>query len=276
MKTYVLVLLLAVALLNARPCMAQQKIEKFEIVSQEVKDETYSIEVILPNDYDAEKEYPALYFTDWWWYTSNLVTSLMEILKYQMEPVIIVGIQSKNAINESDWNMIRARDLTPVNIPEMDSLLGIPRGTTGGSARFLSFIKNELIPSVEKKYATDKNNRGYAGYSFGGLFGTYILLNEPGLFTKYLIGSPSLWYGDYLLSGQLAEMKEDHLNSIHSIYCAVEESGSQLRGYSELREQILLKKPDALRTEFVIILDEDHMAAIPSTILKGLKFLFGK
>ena len=253
---------------------AQSQNEKFEITSNEVKGETYSIEVVLPDGYDAAKKYPTIYFTDWY-YASNLISSLMSVLRYNVEPFIIVGIQDKSSVDEMSWTKNRTRDLTPTNIKTEDSIIHLPTGSSGGAKHYLSFIKNELIPAVEKKYASDIEKRGYSGYSLGGLFGTYILLNEPDLFNKYLIGSPSLWWDDYLLSKELIEMKAESLTSINSIFLAVEEEGPQLRGYTEIKMQILQKKTDGLKFEPVIILDENHMTAIPSTFIKGLKFLYG-
>jgi len=199
----------------------------------------------------------------------------MSVLRYNVEPFIIVGIQDKSSVDEMSWTKNRTRDLTPTNIKTEDSIIHLPTGSSGCAKHYLSFIKNELIPAVEKKYASDIEKRGYSGYSLGGLFGTYILLNEPDLFNKYLIGSPSLWWDDYLLSKELIEMKAESLTSINSIFLAVEEEGPQLRGYTEIKMQILQKKTDALKFEPVIILDENHMTAIPSTFIKGLKFLYG-
>ena len=273
-KIILLLLLVTVLFISSATCFAQSQNEKFEITSNEVKGETYSIEVVLPDGYDAAKKYPTIYFTDWY-YASNLISSLMSVLRYNVEPFIIVGIQDKSSVDEMSWTKNRTRDLTPTNIKTEDSLSHLPAGTSGGAKHYLSFIKNELIPAVEKKYASDIEKRGYSGYSLGGLFGTYILLNEPDLFNKYLIGSPSLWWDDYLLSKELIEMKAESLTSINSIFLAVEEEGPQLRGYTEIKMQILQKKTDALKFETVIILDENHMTAIPSTFIKGLKFLYG-
>ncbi len=43
-----------------------------------------------------------------------------------------------------------------------------------------------------------------------------------------------------------------------------------------MREQILNKKLKNLQLDSVIILGESHMTAIPSAMIKGLKFLYGK
>lgn len=270
-----LLLIATVLLISSATGFAQSKSEKFEITSTEVKGVTYSIEVVLPDGYDAAKKYPMMYFTDWY-FASNLTNSLISVLRYNVEPVIIVGIQDKSSVDEMSWNKNRTRDLTPTNIKAQDSLMHFPQGTSGGGKQFLSFIKKELIPTVENKYNSYVEKRGYFGYSLGGLFGTYILLNEPELFKNYLIGSPSLWWDDYLLSKELVEMKADNLTTINSIFLAVEEEGPQLRGYTEIKMQILQKKTDALKLETVIILGENHMTAIPSALIKGLKFLYGK
>ena len=38
------------------------------------------------------------------------------------------------------------------------------------------------------------NDRTFIGHSYGGLFGTFILLTQPDLFGRYVIISPSLWF----------------------------------------------------------------------------------
>ena len=277
MKKKSIILLVFALFINSSLSFAQNQTEKFEIASKEVKGETYSIEVVLPNGYDATKKYPIVYFTDWW-FASQLAPGMNGLLNFgqTIEPIIMVGIKDKSSVSVADWTLNRTRDLTPTNRVADDTLMGLPAGTSGGAKQFLAFIKKELIPTVEKKYASDTEKRGYFGYSLGGLFGTYILLNEPQLFKKYLIGSPSLWWDDYLLSKELGEMKAENLSSINSIFIAVEEEGTQLKGYVDIKMQILEKKTDSLHLETVIILGEDHMTAVPSTIIKGLKFLYGK
>ena len=246
----------------------QYQKEQFEIISKEMNNEIFTIEIVLPNSYDSTKKYPIIYFTDWW-FASHITIPIYEILEVSnnIEPIIIVGIKRKSSVSAKDWNSNRRIDLTPTNVPEKHKL-------SGGSKNFLSFIKNELIPDVENKYPSQIEKRGYSGYSLGGLFGTYILLNEPELFKKYLIGSPYLMYDKYLLSKELVKMKPEKLTSIKSIFLAVEEEGDQLKAFEDLRESLIKNKSSNLELESVIIIDEDHYTAIPSTILKGLKFLY--
>ena len=277
MKKSQLILIVFTLLINTNLSFGQHKTESFEIASKEVKGQTYSIEVILPNGYDATKKYPIIYFTDWW-FASKLVPGLYEVLKYTIEPVIIVGIQDKSSITEMDWNKNRSRDLSPTNLPEIEEILRVPKGTTGGAIHFLSFIKNELIPTVENKYPSDIENRGFFGYSYGGLFGMYILVKEPDLFKKYLMGGASLSADDYLILKEIEELKSEHFASIKSIFLTVGENdgADSLRDFAIIREQLLKKRKSSLKIETLIIQDENHITATPSTILKGLKFLYGK
>ncbi len=256
--------------LSAIPFYGQYQKEKFEIISEIMNNEAFNIEVVLPNSYDSTKKYPIIYITDWW-FASHITIPIYEILAISnnIEPIIIVGIQRKSSVSAKDWNSNRRIDLTPTNLPEKHKL-------SGGAKQFLSFIKNELIPSVETRYPSDVEKRGYSGYSLGGLFGTYILLNEPDLFKKYLIGSPYLMYDDYLLSKELVKMKPEKISSIKSIFLAVEEEGDQLKAFEDIRESLIKKKSSDLQLESVIIFGEDHYTAIPSTMTKGLKFLYGK
>jgi len=58
----------------------------------------------------------------------------------------------------------------------------------------LAFIRDELVPSIEAKYNVSAGDRAWGGYSLGGLFGLYALLNDGSPFQRFLIGSPSTLY----------------------------------------------------------------------------------
>lgn len=66
----------------------------------------------------------------------------------------------------------------------------------GGAANFYDFVSSQVRPYIEKQYATDPEHQVLSGHSFGGLFALYVLLNHPNAFDQYVIGSPSLWWGN--------------------------------------------------------------------------------
>jgi predicted alpha/beta superfamily hydrolase len=63
----------------------------------------------------------------------------------------------------------------------------------GGSAAFRRFLREELVPEVERRYRTTRE-RGIVGESLAGLFVVETLLTDPSLFTHYVAFDPSLWW----------------------------------------------------------------------------------
>lgn len=278
MKHSVFAIILSILVSNTIVYSQSQKVQ-FELNSRSVADEIYPIEVILPDAYDSTKQYPIVYFTDWWFYLQYDLQLHNLLRDYNItEPFIIVGI---GTIGErTDWNKERRRDLTPTHLLEQDrrdSLDIGSRGITGGAENFLSFIKNELIPKIEAKFQSDTLNRGFVGYSFGGLFGAYILLNEPQLFQNYIIGSPTLQYDNFIILQRLMEVTPEQFNSIKSIFVSVgeQELGDDLKSFAELRDLLLKMDLPNLKLESTIIEGEGHISALPQTLIKGFRFVYG-
>jgi predicted alpha/beta superfamily hydrolase len=178
-------------------------------------------------------------------------------------------------------NLFFIRVYTPTHVAEedrLDSLKLGSRGITGGANNFLIFIKNKLIPVIEAQYFSDTLNRGFVGYSFGGLFGAYVLSSEPQLFQHYLLGSPSMNYDRYIMIERLKDTPPEKLKSVKSIFISVgeKEKGDDLKGFADLRDLIIKMDLPNLRLSSIVIEDEDHLSAITSTLAKGLRFLYGE
>jgi predicted alpha/beta superfamily hydrolase len=61
----------------------------------------------------------------------------------------------------------------------------------------LAFLRDELKPWLQERYGADPDDSMFFGDSLGGLFATYVLLNEPTTFRRYGIGGPALdWDND--------------------------------------------------------------------------------
>jgi predicted alpha/beta superfamily hydrolase len=154
------------------------------IVSKEVND-TFYVYVRLPKHYKTEtKSYPVLYLLDGD-IAFDMSTSIIRYLQYaeDVPDIIIIGIGYGTMLNDNNLNF-RERDYSFTNIPLL-------KYGSGGADNYLKFLKNELIPYVEKNYRTNKN-RILDGYSLGGLFSIYTLLKDNNLFTSYIAGSPYL------------------------------------------------------------------------------------
>jgi hypothetical protein len=90
-------------------------------------------------------------------------------------------------------------------IPEVISVsIGYPyktmrdRDYTYGFMNFSQFLKNELIPYIDKNYSSDPINRTLFGHSYGGLCGLFTLLQyfdyKDITFRNIISSSPSIWW----------------------------------------------------------------------------------
>lgn len=240
--------------------------EKFKLKSSYVSDREYVIHVtntidsIIPG-----KKYPVLYYTDAWTAVDyfNLMGNLLVSSK-EIEPVILVGISFDADFDE--WLKLRNQDFLP-NLTNPDS--------TNGAKNFLNFIRKELIPYVEQHYPADSNDRGLYGYSAGGIFATWVLKEDPTLFKRIGLGSPSLGWEDYLLLKDEALL--NNINAIQDLKVFVEygtleperqKSGAEIiYGLLNANENIEVTK---------LILDGSHLSAWPETIVKALTYLYAK
>ncbi|MBR9845410.1 MAG: hypothetical protein GYB35_04485 [Algicola sp.] len=81
-------------------------------------------------------------------------------------------------------NIDRRRDYTP------DKIITVRENNTGGGENFLSFLEDELIPELDKKYRTEPY-RILFGHSLGGLLATHTYMKEKTLFNSFIAVDPS-------------------------------------------------------------------------------------
>jgi len=114
-------------------------------------------------------------------------------------PLLIVGVGYRTT-DLAEIFRLRHRDFTPTE------------GTSSGADRFLAFLSGELKPWLEDRYAVTSDDSVFFGDSRGGLFATYVLLSNPSTFTRYGIGSASLYADDGVKSmfEQEAEYATEH------------------------------------------------------------------
>ena len=155
---------------------------------------SYSDTTYLP------KRYPVLYLLDGDAHFHS-VTGLLQILgtgingTFVLPEMIVVAIPNTN----------RTRDMTPTHTdrdPEgkpQPALAG-----SGGMANFLTFIKTELIPRIERDYRTAPY-RVFVGHSLGGITTINALYTMPDAFNAYVAIDPSLWWDNRVLLKQARE-----------------------------------------------------------------------
>jgi predicted alpha/beta superfamily hydrolase len=147
--------------------------------------EARHINVHVPRGYDASASarFPVLYMPDGgidedFPHVVNTVDSLIAL--GEIRPVIVVGVP----------NTERRRDLTGPTTVHSDSAIA-PH--VGGSAAFRQFFRDELMPTIERRYRTTSES-SIIGESLAGLFVVETFLREPALFDHYVAFDPSLWW----------------------------------------------------------------------------------
>ena len=161
-------------------------------LSSSVVGHDYRVSVWLPPTYaSTTKSYPTVYVLDanvCFGMVAESVWSL--VLGNELPELLIVGI-GYPIESLDDWITNRVRDFTPTRMDDSPH--------SGGAERFLSCLKTELIPFVDKNYRTEPNDRTIFGYSLGGLFALFSLLRNPELFTRYVSGSPALYWDNAVM-----------------------------------------------------------------------------
>lgn len=147
---------------------------------------------------------PVVYVLDGNWYHS-MVAGMIGPMSWcgSINDAMVVGIgypesdDRDEAFRESFTR--RDHDLTPIREEATEKSMEQGHGRpvpNGDAAGFLRFMRDELIPMIERDFLADPARRILVGHSYGGLFGLYALLEAPGLFDALVLGSPTLSYGE--------------------------------------------------------------------------------
>jgi predicted alpha/beta superfamily hydrolase len=173
--------------------------------SEHVGDE-FKIFVGHPHSSDAAP--PIVLFMGDPWANFGTAVEMTRLLNFSgdLPPLLVVAVGYR-AVTVEENEAIRGRDFTPTVDPTQTRGA---LGGMGGASRFLAFLRDELKPWVHERYGVDPDDSAFFGYSLGGLFATYALLNEPTTFRRYGIGSPSLDWDSGVMFGQEAAYARTH------------------------------------------------------------------
>ena len=254
---------------------AQKNNVTFELSTQLIEGGDYKVELILPPNYDANKAYPAFYFLD-----QQLADSLMKAVVDSLlhnklvQPFLFVGISCNDT---SRWcSFQRSRDFSPTYNVEEDLYLGLKdtsKHVSGGGPNFLNFLKQELIPEVEKRHKVSE--RALFGISFSGLFVSYVLLDSPQLFSSYSIGAPTLWYDNNKLLKQFEKANPKNFESVRLVYLGVGEK-EVLANFNTFNtfSAILAQKEVMLKKE--VYQGKDHIGIWKPYLINAMLNVFPK
>ncbi len=238
----------------------------------------YKLYVGLPAAYaSSDERYAVLYVLDAD-YSFPIAQTIIKHLseRDRLQPIIVVGIAYPDGdqYTSDAYRLNRTRDYTPRFAP--DGGYGAKfQKVSGGAPKFLQFIRDELIPKIDREYRTIAGARGISGHSYGGLFATWVLLAAPDTFSCYVIVSPSLWYDDRFIFGLERQQAKSTVKA--RVYMAVgaREGDEQHAMVADL-ERMAKRLADhpALQVKHEVFDDEMHDSVFPTALSRGLRFVF--
>ncbi len=231
----------------------------------EALDEVRSVNIYLPAGYhpDSAATYPVIYLLDGGMDEDFL--HIMGLLQFgtfpwvdMMPPSILVGIE----------NVDRRRDFT------YPSSVGLDRAdfpSSGHSKEFIDFIGSELQPLIKTRYRCN-GQQMIIGQSLGGLLATEILYTDQGLFDKYLIVSPSLWWDN----GSMLD-KEIELMADTKVFISVGKEGEIMEaGSRKLNGTLVDAAVNGNQVDFLYFGEQDHGNILHLAVYYGLQSFYPK
>jgi predicted alpha/beta superfamily hydrolase len=234
--------------------------ERYSIESKALN-ETRTYLVHKPGGYDfTDERYPVIVLLDG---EANIqhVSATADFLANngRAMKMLVVGIE----------NIDRQRDFTPpITNPATSER---PEGKVGGAKRFLSFIAEELLPSIDRTYRT-RPTRILIGHSFGGLFASYALLERPELFKAYISVSPSLWWDNQALADEALNFGS-HKDVQAAVYVTMGSEGGSMLGGTQKFVGALTSAGNGVDAVFTRWPEESHGSVVMRSVYEGLKWL---
>jgi predicted alpha/beta superfamily hydrolase len=228
------------------------------------------------------------------WMCFGIAVEIVRLLRLTevVPPLLIVGVGYRTT-DLAEVFHLRHRDFTPT------------AGPSSGADRFLAFLTDELKPWMQDRYSVDPNESMFFGDSRGGLFATYVLLSNPSTFSRYGIGSPSLYPDDgvksmFDLEAEYANTHEDLPTKVAVVVGGYENRSGFRRRLDQLapnhRAKMEAEPGDwaedyvgdterlvtALRArgypnlqlEHQVLPGEYHETAVPMNLSRSLRYLF--
>ncbi|UTW54622.1 alpha/beta hydrolase [Kordiimonas sp. SCSIO 12610] len=206
-----------------------------------------------------------------------------EIFNY-IPSAYFVGIGYKNEEGDFWKEENRTRDYTPTKFkPPAGHFLEKSRKDwvgSGGAPAFFDVVEKEIIPFMEANFDVHKMDRVLIGKSTSGLGATYALLNKPGLFNRYVIISPAIWWDDWLLPREerwvmkaARATKETEYSGETRVYFAVGEAEERLDLVTDLyvlANNLRKRRNDRLKINLEVLSGEQHEGVFPSAFMRGI------
>lgn len=262
---------------NRLPGLKKITIGFTDSIQSSILGETRAINIYLPEDYhpDSAATYPVIYLLDGG--IDEDFIHIAGIVRFNTTPwlerfpkSIVVGIENVN----------RRRDFTfATENLDFVSKMGFDKNAFkqhGGSAKFISFIENELQPFMKTHYKTN-DSKTIIGESLGGLLVSEILLKKPALFDTYIIVSPSLWWGAESLLAEPTALSKETFTQKLDVYIGAANKAEDIVMYNDaesLSAKIKKIGKKNINLYFDHIIHEAHASIIHQAVYNAFTLIY--
>jgi predicted alpha/beta superfamily hydrolase len=245
------------------------------------QERSYRIFIYKPDVTPPAEGYPIIYALD----ANSVFGTFVDAMRVQMRkpektgvyPAIIVGIGYHTDLPFSPYRVYDfTRPISKENVPPHP--VGLEWPSHGGAEPFLTFIKDNVKPEIERHLPVNINKQTLFGHSLGGLFVLQTLFSEPDTFHTYIAGSPSIhWDPKFFLSEKEAfiqkikqserqikimigvgELEKQHFSGMNKNAAEISEDLNQLHEYG-------------IRIQFREFSEESHVSVLLPLINRAIK-----
>ena len=235
------------------------------ITSAIVKDQEYNLEIMLPGGFaSSNKKYPVVYVMDSQW-DFPLLKSIYGQQYYDgfIPEVIICGVTWGG--NNPNYDSLRVRDYTPTN----DGV----RIQGGGADKFLSVLKQEVFPFMEKNYKAG-DERNLVGCSLGGLFTIYTMFTHTDMFSGYAAASPAVGWDREVLYKYEKAFAQRKIDKPIKLYMTIGDVESGRPSYEKFANFLAAGKYGNVSIVSKVLENTGHSGTKSETYNRGLQFIY--
>jgi predicted alpha/beta superfamily hydrolase len=228
--------------------------------------DSFEIYISLPHTFNHNDTYNIVYYCDANLKSGTHLRELISTNQYSnLRNSIFVGIG-----HIGNYHTLRRRDFI---LPRINGADTIGRDKNyGQTENFYSYLKNELVPSINTRFKTNTDSNSILGHSLGGLFAFFCLFKSDHLFSKFFSLSPALWTDKFSIY---------KFNRIHSnfsknkyLYFAAgskEKVNKILNGTNEVKQFLDKKQYGNLSYDYDIWKGKTHNSEVPLSLKRILK-----
>ncbi len=184
---------------------------------------------------------------------------------------------------------LRDRDYTPTRVPPSMFVDAAGAAVSGGGERFFAHLSGELLPYIDSRYPA-ASSRILIGHSLGGLLAVNVLLNHPGVFDRFIVIDPSMWWDNGRLVTEaplglrrsfaptalflaIANSKNKDRNDIDAVRSDTTENTALIRPSVLLLDQFKAHQGNGIAVRWQYYKDQEHATVFLPAVKDGLAFV---